>query len=450
MMYRIGLDVHPPFYYLILRIWDLILGNSLFSLRMFSVFFSILIILTVYLLVKQVFKNQNLAIFASAITALNPFQIQYAQEARMYTLGAFLIIISCYFLLRALNEKEKPRLLWWGLYALSAIAGIYTHYYIFFSLAAQGLFVFYYFFADLKFNLSQWLKNKNFQLAVGSYLLIAFSYVPWLSIFFSQLGQVQENYWIPAMNWGSIPCTFYKMTTGASADSMDFFGVVAGMMVLIILAIVYVFRKNKGREKWLILLSLVVPFIASVGMSLKTAIYLDRYFIFVSAFFIILMCAAILDIRNKLIRNVLIVIVILGSLIGFNNHWERLQIENKHGMAGAAAYLNEEAKPNDKIYVGSSFVYFTLKYYNNTGIEPLLFAPNELSHFSGTALLLPENIIKDFNAPQKDDIVWMINTTGFGNYQPGVPANWTKQHEEGFQDAYDYQGWITVSKYIVQ
>ena len=64
MMYRIGLDVHPPFYYLVLRVWDLILGNSLFSLRMFSVFFSILIILTVYLLVKQVFKNQNLAIFA--------------------------------------------------------------------------------------------------------------------------------------------------------------------------------------------------------------------------------------------------------------------------------------------------------------------------------------------------------------------------------------------------
>lgn len=120
-------------------------------------------------------------------------------------------------------------------------------------------------------------------------------------------------------------------------------------------------------------------------------------------------------------------------------------------MAEAAAYLNRQAKPGEKIYVGSSFVYFTFKYYNQTGTHPELFVPGSLPHFSGTALLSPENIIKDFyQGINKGDIVWMINTTGFGNYQPSLPLNWVKVEEKGVQDVYDYQGWIIVTKYQVQ
>ncbi|MCK4781523.1 glycosyltransferase family 39 protein [Candidatus Parcubacteria bacterium] len=442
MLYRIGLDVHPPFYYLILRIWDFCFGNSLFSLRMFSVFFSILIILAVYLFVKQAFKNKKLALFSSVITALNCFQIQYAQEARMYTLGAFLIIISSYFLLRALDKGgKKSPWLWWGLYIVAVIAGIYTHYYIFFSIAAQALFVVYYLFKH---------SRQNFKLAVGSYLLIALSYIPWLGIFFKQLSQVQESYWIPAMNIWSIPCTFYKLSTGAGINASECASILIIMMIAIIAAIIYALRKNKTPAKWLTLSLLIIPFVVAIGMSLKTSIYLDRYFIFVSAFYIILICSAILEIKNKFIRNTLIIVAILGSLIGYAHYWNDLDIKDKPGMAGAAAYLNQEVKPDDKIYIGSSFVCFTFRYYNETRVEPLLFAPNELSHFSGTALLSPKDIIKNFDQPKKDDVVWFINTTGFGNYQPETPRHWIKQQEKGFQDAHPYQGWIIVTQYKVQ
>ncbi|KPJ56191.1 hypothetical protein AMJ49_05470 [Parcubacteria bacterium DG_74_2] len=450
MLYRIGLDVHPPFYYLVLRIWDFVFGSSLFSLRMFSVFFSILIILAVYLFVKQAFKNKNLALFSSALTALNCFQIQYAQEARMYTLGAFLIIISSYFLLKALNKNAKSPLLWWGLYIISVSAGIYIHYYVFFSILAQGIFVLYYVFRESKFNISLWLKNQNFQLAMFAYLAAAVSYLPWLKIFFRQLSQVQESYWIPAMNIWSIPCTFYKLSTGAGINASECASILIIMMIAITLAIIYFLKKNKMPAKWLALSLLIVPFIASIAMSIKTSIYLDRYFIFVSGFYIIFICAAILEIKNKFIRNTLIIITILGSLISFGHYWNDLDIKDKPGMAKAAAHLNQEVKPNHKIYVGSSFVYFTFKYYNKTPVQPLLFAPGELLHFSGTALLSPEDIIKNFEQPQKNDIVWFINTTGFGNYQPEVPNNWIKQQEKGFQDAHPYQGWIIITQYKVQ
>jgi len=449
MLYRIGLDVHPPFYYLILRIWSFVFGGSLFSLRMFSVFFSILIILSVYLFVIQAFKNKKLALFSSAVTALNCFQIQYAQEARMYSLGAFLIIISSYFLLKALERKKSP-LLWWTLYTISIIAGIYTHYYIFFSILAQGIFLLYYIFKKSRFNISLWLKNQNFQLGAIAYLTAAISFLPWLKIFLRQLNQVQESYWIPAMNIWSVPCTFYKLNTGVGIDASKSGLLLIGMMIVIITAIIYALKKNKTPAKWLVLALVVVPFLASTAMSLRTSIYLDRYFIFVSVFYIILICSAILKVKNKFIRQCLIIITILGSVICFIHYWNDLNIKEKPGMAGAASYLNQEVKPGDKIYVGSSFVYFTFKYYNKTPARPLLFVPGELLHFSGTALLSPEDIINNFNQAKKNDIVWMINTTGFGNYQPTVPNNWIKQKEKKFQEARAYQGWIIITQYKIQ
>src|SRR5688572_20559441 len=51
MMHRIGLDVHPPLYYWVLRIWSYVFGSSLLSLRSLSILFGILTIYAGYLFV---------------------------------------------------------------------------------------------------------------------------------------------------------------------------------------------------------------------------------------------------------------------------------------------------------------------------------------------------------------------------------------------------------------
>lgn len=448
MMYRIGLDVHPPLYYLLLKGWVMILGNTLFTLRLFSVFFAVLTVIVLYLFLKEVFKDQKLALFSSILLAFNSFFIQFVIEARMFTLGIFLVVLSSFFLLKALKNKKWS---WWLLYAFSVSAGLYTHYYIFFSILAQGLFLVFWLFGEAKFNFANWLKNRNFQLGLASYILVVISYLPWLKAFLSQMGQVQESYWIPPINPRSIPCTFFKMTTGGDIDALRFWYVLALLMVVIIIAITFALKKFKMPAKWLVFLLLIIPFLGATAFSFKTSIYLDRYFIFALPFYLILMGGAILVIKNKWVRNALIVVAIFGSLIAFPIRWLNLDVEKKPGMAAAAAYLNQQVRPGDKIYVGSSFVYFTFKYYNQTGIQPKLYVPGNLPHFSGTALLSPEDLIKDFNQEVKrSETVWLINTTGFGNYQPAVPGNWLKLTEKGFQDVYGYRGWIIVTTYQVQ
>ena len=490
MMYRIALDVHPPFYYLVLRCWDLFFGNSLFSIRMFSVLFGVLIVLGVYLLVKEIFKNNRLALFASLLVAVNPFQIQYASEARMYTLGTFLIIFSSYFLLKAIGsiksskEQKNPpnplyergnKKVWWLFYILFASAAIYTHYYIFFSIFAQALFVIFYCVLQTKtlchprflschsreggnpllnrfrnkfgMTIKVFLKNKIFHYSLIAYSLIALLYLPWLKTFLKQTGQVQENYWIPAMNFWSIPNTFWKMTFELPINFLKTEYVLAVLMIIISAVIIFVLKEKKQPAKWLIFFSLIVPFVIASIFSLKTSVYLDRYFIFVSAFYLIFIALGIFLIKNKFIKAIVAAAIILGCLHGFIYNWNSLDIKNKPGMAGTAAYLNQEAAPKDKIFVGSSFVYFTFRYYNQTLIHPKLYAPGELSHFSGTALLSDEDIIKNFQEVKKEEIIWLINTTGFGNFQPKIPSDWIKLEEKSFQDAYDYRGWIIVSKY---
>ena len=439
MIYRTGLDVHPPLYYILLKGWVGVLGNSPLTLRLFSIFFGALAVFALFLFVKQALKDKKLALFSAILLALNSFFIQFVMEARMFTLGIFLVLISSFLLLKALDNKKW---LWWLLYGLSVGGGIYTHYYIFFSVLAQAIFIIYWIFKKSDFNALKFTGT--------AYGLAGLSFLPWLKTFLSQFGQVQQGYWIPPINFGSVPGTIFKITTGGEVNPANFWQGLTVLIIAVFFAVFYFLRKNNKIEKWLLLFLLAVPFLGAILLSIKTSIYLDRYFIFVSPFYITILAGAILSIKNKWLKNIFITAAILGSLISFPIRWSSLQVENKPGMAEAAAYVNQDAKPGDKIFVGSSFVYFTFKYYNQTGIQPLLYTPVALEHFSGTALLSAEDTISDFaKAVEKNNTVWLINTTGFGNYRPAAPKGWQELEEKGFQDVYDYRGWIIVSKYII-
>ena len=227
--------------------------------------------------------------------------------------------------------------------------------------------------------------------------------------------------------------------------------ILASLSLLVLLFIFYFFKKTPFFEKYLFLLLFLLPFIFSALLSLKRSVYLDRYFIFVLPFFLTIVGTCLWQLNNPWLKKFLIIFVILASSISFPLYWKKLEVYKKPGMKKAAEYLDQNVKSGQRIYVGSSFVFFTLRYYNKTPVLPKLFAPGPLSHFSGTALLDKKDIVKDLNKGLKrGDIVYLVNTTGFGNYRPPVPQNWKKIEEKGFQDLYDYRGWIIVSKYQIQ
>jgi len=128
---------HPPFYFLLLHFWMKLVGTGEFALRFLSLWFSTATVPLIYLLGKKV-SHREIGLLGAFVLAISPFHIWYAQETRGYTLLVFLTLLSSYLLGLA---WEKVRWTVWAAYALVSIAALYTHFYAFFILASQGIYV---------------------------------------------------------------------------------------------------------------------------------------------------------------------------------------------------------------------------------------------------------------------------------------------------------------------
>jgi hypothetical protein len=58
LLHHIAQDVQAPFYYILLKLWQIPFGSSLFALRSMSILFGVAAILACYLFVQEAFKNK--------------------------------------------------------------------------------------------------------------------------------------------------------------------------------------------------------------------------------------------------------------------------------------------------------------------------------------------------------------------------------------------------------
>lgn len=459
MMHRIVLDVHPPLYYIVLRFWAYLFGDALVSLRSLSILFGVLTVWAGYAFIKKAFNSVNLGLITALFLAVNPFQIQYSLEARMYTMGTFLVMLSSWLLLRALESRRKRD---WVFYALSAVAAFYTHYYLLFSIAAQALYALY-----AVYKSGSWkrpLKDNQLVNLVMAGAIALVIYIPWVPSLLQQIKRVSGGYWIPPMDRWSIPGTVWKITFGG--DYIGHNTLIVGCIATFIF-LWYFIKKYREQEKWLVILGLVIPFLAAILLSLKSAIYQDRYFVFASLSISILAALTLSAIPKAIVRRVLVSLFIVFSVWMFWRNWTQLDVRDfgssfikKPGMAAAGSYIDDRANinANDKIYVGSSFIFFTFKYYNETGIAPKLISGSPLSgipHYAGTAILTDDDLVLNdyiFTPAnyKKNEIIWLLWTTGFGGSKPNVPGNWVNISNQTWLDTPAFKGDITVSQYRVE
>ena len=127
-----ALEVHPPLFYLLLKPW-LWLGKSSFSVRFFAVIGGVLLVPLGYAVARRWSGREQVGWLAALYMATAPLLVYYEQVARMYPLCALLLLLSAYFLLRAL---EKGRTRDYVAFVLVSTAALYTFYYNAFVLAA--------------------------------------------------------------------------------------------------------------------------------------------------------------------------------------------------------------------------------------------------------------------------------------------------------------------------
>ncbi len=165
-------NCHMPLYYFYLKIWMLLFSDTDTSLRWSSILPSILSILIMFFIGKEL-KNKTLGLYCATFTAISSFLIYFGQEVRLYSL--IFLITSCivYYFIKSLKEPETPNII---LFYSSNIVLILTHTLgIIFSFFNILLFLFY-------------QKNQNQiqkKLTIKSIILVIFTIIISSSLLFT-------------------------------------------------------------------------------------------------------------------------------------------------------------------------------------------------------------------------------------------------------------------------
>jgi uncharacterized membrane protein len=163
---------NPPLFEIFLHYWVKLAGISPFAVRLPSLLFSCITVGFIYKFGAH-FLNKRVGIYAGIIYIFSNYHVVLASEARVYALLGMLAIISMYVFMLLINRIEsaennrslKTNI---GVLLITNTLLIYAHYFGFFILATQFLFVF----------TNTWLRKKTWRSALIMGFVIALLYLP--------------------------------------------------------------------------------------------------------------------------------------------------------------------------------------------------------------------------------------------------------------------------------
>ncbi len=120
----------PPLYYVLLRGWIGVFGNSETAVRSLSAVFGTLFVAAIIWFGWTIF-HPAVGLWAGLWAAVAPIHVYYSQEARAYTLVTLFLLLTYAFLWRALaTNRWRP----WAAAAVCGAGALYSHYLAIFGL----------------------------------------------------------------------------------------------------------------------------------------------------------------------------------------------------------------------------------------------------------------------------------------------------------------------------
>ncbi|MFZ3301238.1 MAG: glycosyltransferase family 39 protein [Microgenomates group bacterium] len=291
-------DFHPPLHYLVSMLWTGVFGISEVSLRMPSVIFGVLSVYVVYELAKAL--KQKWPIVPALFLATSGLHIYYSQEARMYAMATFLVLLTVLFFL-----KKK-----WFLFSLTLPFLFLTDYLSVLIIPVLFIYAFLY-------------SKKNLRKMVLSFAPLGLAVIYWLPTFVKQLTnglsvkETMSGWWgiLGSVSFKNIILIPIKFIIGrVSIDDKTIYMVV--VFVLLALYGYFIVRaKNKLVWSWF-----AMCFVLGVLISffIPTLTYF-RYLFILPAFYLL-----ISENANKLIVVLVLAVNLTTSAVYlFNSNFHR-------------------------------------------------------------------------------------------------------------------------------
>ncbi|WP_409199381.1 hypothetical protein [Methanobrevibacter sp. DSM 116169] len=185
---RAIIDVHPPLYYVIYKVFyklfvfigfsDVAIVGKIVSLTPFY-----LLVALAFTKIKKNFGLLVAGLFTLCITTM-PQLMFYGVELRMYGWGLFFLTASFVYFYECI---KSPNLKNWAILTILTICSAYTHYF-----STIGAFLLYLLFLIyILFNNKSLIKNW-----LISSIIAVLSFIPWSFVLLNQFSTIHGDYWI--------------------------------------------------------------------------------------------------------------------------------------------------------------------------------------------------------------------------------------------------------------
>ena len=306
-------DLHPPLYFIGLKLFTSVFGSSALSLRLFSVTGVLSSLLLGYFAGQRVFGKQGAICFCLMLLSL-PMLASYSHEARMYTWAAFSVtgvfIYSCLFLKSGKNRDLA------FLFIFTVVA-IYVHYY---SLVAAFVANFFVFLSLIR------TKNKKWLIHLLSLILAVLLFLPWLSMFVVQINKVQHAFWVPAVNFNTILSCFAAPFTEIFWTTPYSISLLILIYSITVFTIYRSFAKSFSEHRIVLWLSMFIflgtLLVIIVISTFSQPILYSRYVMAIVTMLIVPQTILLIHIKAKWLKIVLIgIILFLGIRVSISSSY---------------------------------------------------------------------------------------------------------------------------------
>ncbi|MFH1133480.1 MAG: glycosyltransferase family 39 protein [Nanoarchaeota archaeon] len=352
---------NPPVYYSLLFGWSRLSGLSETALRSFSVLFSTLSILLLYLVARQLFSHRTSWI-AALIFAMSPLQLSFAQEARAYAFFIFLTLCSFFFFLRMMREQRTSDLV---LYLVASALSLYTMVLALLTFLVQNLVFFFHHYPERPGRLKAWLIAQ----ATLAFFFLAGSVTFFIPSIISNvddgLTQFVQRFGFPAFLKGILIVGFFAA-----------FALVAAAILLQVRRrwpASWVQRLLLPRRLFLVLMALCLVGELFLLPKVWRAFFLVRYTVFL--YFIgYLFIAANIAARQRALRYLVLALFLLVQSFLIIDYFAT---PTKTPWQEIIGHVGAEAKPGDIILFGGGK--FAYDYYDRSALPKVELMPVEVA-----------------------------------------------------------------------
>lgn len=365
----IEIDQHPPLYYLLLRGWISLWGDSPGALRLLSAFSSIATLPLFYTLVCQVTADRRLALLALALLAVSPFHIHYAQEARMYALLTLLVMVTMAGYVALWQGRGQPLLR--HLAPLTQAAAMLTHNIaaVFLPLVLNSIALLWWWQRPHSFSMRRWLRGQVLALLI---------WLPWSVAFVDQAVGVDQRFWLQPPTVHDVWAAFHTLTFEFLPGGDLWLGLILGV------AGWGIWRLRRQRLATLLPLWLGLPLLGLLLLSLRRPLFHPPSLLWLSPPYLLWMAAGLLGLGKwRWLRGTLCAGVLFLNGVALHGYYVNF---HKEAWDEVAYYVADHASPGDLVLFNATWVQIPFDYYfpqtgtplEKHGVPVDLFARGEL------------------------------------------------------------------------